>query len=364
MAYEDPDKFISDSTLFFLPGAMILWLLIFMIVTLSYSVNSPPKIMPRAVNLGLVGVASVFMGLWLLGLMVCYCRGTFLKGRSGRDVAPKAPGWGEDMEKRMCKLEEQTKPPTPLPGQAQRAHQNAQIKQRDERLLSQSQPFQERPMQQPTHPQSFQPLYSQGIPTQPQPLGQQQPLPQQQPHPYPVQPEPVRHYKAFQPQAQQQTQQQAYQDGVRRHQSRPMPDGPRDMPPSQHRSRNRQPSPGRANRYPPLTSGYNSSIQNTPITMYHPPRSSSQPSRVRSTVQEVSESPGSPPRGRVSRRQGSDNLRRSRSSPPPGEALQSGRHWEPAQDHHRPFAQNDASLLASPDSATRIAMTVSCFHLG
>ncbi|KAF4931274.1 hypothetical protein CGCVW01_v000490 [Colletotrichum viniferum] len=101
MAYEDPDKFISDSTLFFLPGAMILWLLIFMIVTLSYSVNSPPKIMPRAVNLGLVGVASVFMGLWLLGLMVCYCRGTFLKGRSGRDVAPKAPGWGEDMEKRM-----------------------------------------------------------------------------------------------------------------------------------------------------------------------------------------------------------------------------------------------------------------------
>ncbi|KAF3811155.1 hypothetical protein GCG54_00001469 [Colletotrichum gloeosporioides] len=101
MAYEDPDKFISDSTLFFLPGAMILWLLIFMIVTLSYSVNSPPKIMPRAVNLGLVGVASVFMGLWLLGLMVCYCRGTFLKGRSGRDVAPKPPGWGEDMEKRM-----------------------------------------------------------------------------------------------------------------------------------------------------------------------------------------------------------------------------------------------------------------------
>uniref|UniRef100_L2G1Y0 Uncharacterized protein n=1 Tax=Colletotrichum fructicola (strain Nara gc5) TaxID=1213859 RepID=L2G1Y0_COLFN len=109
MAYEDPDKFISDSTLFFLPGAMILWLLIFMIVTLSYSVNSPPKIMPRAVNLGLVGVASVFMGLWLLGLMVCYCRGTFLKGRSGRDVAPKPPGWGEDMEKRMCQLEKQTK---------------------------------------------------------------------------------------------------------------------------------------------------------------------------------------------------------------------------------------------------------------
>ncbi|KAF4860964.1 hypothetical protein CGCSCA1_v014984 [Colletotrichum siamense] len=134
MAYEDPDKFISDSTLFFLPGAMILWLLIFMIVTLSYSVNSPPKIMPRAVNLGLVGVASVFMGLWLLGLMVCYCRGTFLKGRSGRDVAPKAPGWGEDMEKRMCQLEKQTKPPTPLPGQAQRDHQNAQIEQRNERV--------------------------------------------------------------------------------------------------------------------------------------------------------------------------------------------------------------------------------------
>ncbi|KAF0330440.1 hypothetical protein GQ607_002319 [Colletotrichum asianum] len=133
MAYEDPDKFISDSTLFFLPGAMILWLLIFMIVTLSYSVNSPPKIMPRAVNLGLVGVASVFMGLWLLGLMVCYCRGTFLKGRSGRDVAPKPPGWGEDMEKRMCELEERTKPPTPLPGQAQRNHQNAQIEQRNER---------------------------------------------------------------------------------------------------------------------------------------------------------------------------------------------------------------------------------------
>ncbi|KAH9241426.1 hypothetical protein K456DRAFT_1718119 [Colletotrichum gloeosporioides 23] len=101
MAYEDPDKFISDSTLFLLPGAMILWLLIFMIVTLSYSVNSPPKVMPRAVNLGLVGVASVFMGLWLLGLMVCYCRGTFLKGRSGREVAPEPPGWGEDMEKRM-----------------------------------------------------------------------------------------------------------------------------------------------------------------------------------------------------------------------------------------------------------------------
>ncbi|KAF4838098.1 hypothetical protein CGCTS75_v001051 [Colletotrichum tropicale] len=134
MAYEDPDKFISDSTLFFLPGAMILWLLIFMIVTLSYSVNSPPKIMPRAVNLGLVGVASVFMGLWLLGLMVCYCRGTFLKGRSGRDVAPKPPGWGEDMEKRMCQLEKQTKPPTPLPGQAQRNHQNTQIAQRDERV--------------------------------------------------------------------------------------------------------------------------------------------------------------------------------------------------------------------------------------
>ncbi|KAF5506728.1 hypothetical protein CGCS363_v005222 [Colletotrichum siamense] len=148
MAYEDPDKFISDSTLFFLPGAMILWLLIFMIVTLSYSVNSPPKIMPRAVNLGLVGVASVFMGLWLLGLMVCYCRGTFLKGRSGRDVAPKPPGWGEDMEKRMCQLEKQTKPPTPLPGQAQRNHQNAQIAQRDERefqhnhnLLANTSPF-------------------------------------------------------------------------------------------------------------------------------------------------------------------------------------------------------------------------------
>ncbi|KAJ0381393.1 hypothetical protein COL26b_000066 [Colletotrichum chrysophilum] len=139
MAYEDPDKFISDSTLFLLPGAMILWLLIFMIVTLSYSVNSPPKVMPRAVNLGLVGVASVFMGLWLLGLMVCYCRGTFLKGRSGRDVAPEPPGWGEDMEKRMCKLEEQTKPPTPLPGQAQRNHQQEQIRQRDERLLKSNQ---------------------------------------------------------------------------------------------------------------------------------------------------------------------------------------------------------------------------------
>ncbi|KAJ0294327.1 hypothetical protein CBS470a_000963 [Colletotrichum nupharicola] len=153
MAYEDPDKFISDSTLFLLPGAMILWLLIFMIVTLSYSVNSPPKVMPRAVNLGLVGVASVFMGLWLLGLMVCYCRGTFLKGRSGREVAPEPPGWGEDMEKRMCKLEEQTKPPTPLPGQAQRNHQQEQIRQRDERLLRQSQPFQEQPIQQPIHPQ-------------------------------------------------------------------------------------------------------------------------------------------------------------------------------------------------------------------
>ncbi|KAJ0288790.1 hypothetical protein Brms1b_001702 [Colletotrichum noveboracense] len=141
MAYEDPDKFISDSTLFLLPGAMILWLLIFMIVTLSYSVNSPPKVMPRAVNLGLVGVASVFMGLWLLGLMVCYCRGTFLKGRSGREVAPEPPGWGEDMEKRMCKLEEQTKPPTPLPGQAQRNHQQEQIRQRDERHLDNSSPF-------------------------------------------------------------------------------------------------------------------------------------------------------------------------------------------------------------------------------
>ncbi|KAK2775672.1 hypothetical protein CKAH01_03558 [Colletotrichum kahawae] len=157
MAYEDPDKFISDSTLFFLPGAMILWLLIFMIVTLSYSVNSPPKIMPRAVSLGLVGVASVFMGLWLLGLMVCYCRGTFLKGRSGRDVALKPPGWGEDMERRMCALEKQTKPPTPLPGQAHRNHQNDQIKRRDEQLLSQTQAFQGQPMPQPVHPQSVHP---------------------------------------------------------------------------------------------------------------------------------------------------------------------------------------------------------------
>ncbi|KAF4848937.1 hypothetical protein CGCSCA4_v004439 [Colletotrichum siamense] len=207
MAYEDPDKFISDSTLFFLPGAMILWLLIFMIVTLSYSVNSPPKIMPRAVNLGLVGVASVFMGLWLLGLMVCYCRGTFLKGRSGRDVAPKAPGWGEDMEKRMCQLEKQTKPPTPLPGQAQRDHQNAQIEQRNERLLSQPQPFQGQPMPQPVHPQNVQPFYPQQPPTQ-------QPLAQQQPYPHPPQPEPIHRYHAYRPNVQQQIQQQAHQDSI------------------------------------------------------------------------------------------------------------------------------------------------------
>ncbi|KAF4411943.1 hypothetical protein CGCF413_v005359 [Colletotrichum fructicola] len=257
MAYEDPDKFISDSTLFFLPGAMILWLLIFMIVTLSYSVNSPPKIMPRAVNLGLVGVASVFMGLWLLGLMVCYCRGTFLKGRSGRDVAPKPPGWGEDMEKRMCQLEKQTKPPTPLPGQAQRNHQEEQIRQRDERVSNRSilREFQHNhnllANTSPFHNNNnlIHIQYNQNLC---------------------VNTRPSNHKLSSRT----------------------------NNKPIKTVSRNRQPSPGRSNRYPPLTSGYNSSVQNTPITMYHPPRSSSQPPRVRSTVQEVSESPGSPPRGR------------------------------------------------------------------
>ncbi|KAF9881020.1 methyltransferase domain-containing protein [Colletotrichum karsti] len=64
----DSDKVFSDLTAKILPWLMILMLLIFIIVTLFFSITNKEPI-PREATFALVGISSIFIGLWLLGLL-------------------------------------------------------------------------------------------------------------------------------------------------------------------------------------------------------------------------------------------------------------------------------------------------------